>query len=351
VIRSINVSLAAALLLGSIAAEAQVTRRDHRVTSEPGVELYVREVSSATSQTPLLLVHGARVPGLASFDLPVPGGSLAADFAARGLRVYVMDVRGYGRSDRPREMSQPADANPPLVRSSAAIQDIGAVVGWIRKQTGRKPALFGWATGGNWAGYYASLHSDEIAAVIVLNSLYGGSDKHESLGIGTRMEDPRHPGQFNARDNGAYRLSTAASLLTAWDRSIPVEDKSAWRDPEVARAYQEAALASDPQSAQQKPPAFRAPSGALEDSFHQALGQRLWHASFIRVPTLVIRSERDFWSRAEDAEALHAELTHAPRKAGLTLAGATHHVHLDRPERGRDRLLKEVVDFVVGGPS
>src|SRR5262245_19133178 len=336
----------AVLSLLNLSAGAQITRRDHRIASDPGIQLFVREVSGASSKTPILLIHGARVPGIGSFDLPVPGGSLAADLAQRGFRVYVMEVRGYGRSTRPREMSQPPTANPPLVRSNVAIRDIGAGVGWIRKQTGRKPVLFGWATGGSWAGYYASLHSDDIAALVMLNSPYGSSDQHESLGRGTPMEDPQHPGPFNARENGAYRLSTAASLLTAWDRSIPLEDKSKWRDPEVARAYQEAALASDPQSKQHQPPAFRAPSGALEDSFYQALGQRLWHASFIRVPTLVIRSERDFWSRAADAETLNAELTHAPRKKVLTLPGATHHVHLDRPERGRDQLLKEVVEFL-----
>ncbi|MCI0351886.1 MAG: alpha/beta hydrolase [Acidobacteriales bacterium] len=341
-----NPCLAAVLIFSSsFAADAEVTRRDHRVPSEPGVQLFVREVSASSSRTPILLIHGARVPGIGSFDLLVAGGSLAS-LAERGFRVYVMDVRGYGRSTRPREMSQPPDANPPLVRSTVAIRDVGAVVGWIRKQTGRKPALLGWATGGNWAGYYASLHSDDIAALVMLNSLYGGSDKHESLGRGTPMEDSQHPGHFNARENGAYRLSTSASLLTAWDRSIPLEDKSKWRDPEVARAYQEAALASDPRSRKHQPPAFRAPSGALEDSFYQAIGQRLWHASFIRVPTLVIRSERDFWSRAEDADALHAELTHAPRKKLLILPGATHHVHLDRAERGRALLLREVVEFL-----
>jgi pimeloyl-ACP methyl ester carboxylesterase len=339
---------AAVLLVSSLTAQSQVARRDHDVRGDGGVRLSVREVASAASpkQQPIVLIHGARVPGIASFDLPVEGGSLAASLAQRGFRVYVMDVRGYGRSHRPKEMSEPAERNPPLVRSSVAVHDIGAVVRWIRQQTRGKPALLGWATGGNWAGHYATLHSDEIAAVVLLNTLYGGSDKHESLGRGTQMEDPRHPGQFNAQANGAYRLSTAASLLTAWDRSIPLEDKAKWRDPNVARAYQEAALESDPQSRQHQPPAFRAPSGALEDSFYQAIGQRLWHASLIRVPTLVIRSERDFWSRAEDADALNAELTHAPRKKLLILTGATHHVHLDRPERGREKLMKEVVEFL-----
>ena len=72
---------------------------------------------------PIILVHGARVPGVASFDLDVPGGSLAADLAASGLCVYIVDIRGYGDSTRPAAMSEPADNNPPLVRSPEPVVD------------------------------------------------------------------------------------------------------------------------------------------------------------------------------------------------------------------------------------
>jgi hypothetical protein len=63
------------------------------VDSDPAVRLFVREVrpgSSGQDGEPVLLVHGARVPGLASFDLPVAGGSFAADLARLGFDVYVM---------------------------------------------------------------------------------------------------------------------------------------------------------------------------------------------------------------------------------------------------------------------
>jgi hypothetical protein len=43
---------------------------------------------------PLILLHGARVPGLASFDLAVPDGSLAEELALAGHRVFVMHARG-----------------------------------------------------------------------------------------------------------------------------------------------------------------------------------------------------------------------------------------------------------------
>ena len=340
---AVNIILA---LVAVSLAQAAVEREQFDVDSDPGVSLFVREVKArdAKPARPILLIHGARVPGVGSFDLDVPGGSLADDLAERGFTVYVMDIRGYGRSSRPTAMGEPADKNSTLVRSDEAVRDIGAVVDWIRKHTGEKPALFGWATGGFWAGYYATLHSDSIRAVIMLNTLYGGSDQHEMLGHGTDLEDPKHAGRLNP-SVGAYRWNSAASLFGIWDRSIPEADKSVARDPRVAKAYEEAALASDPESASHTPPAFRSPNGCLEDSFYVAVGRKLWDASLIRVPTLVIASERDFWSRPEDRAALEAELVHAPRVKIVVIPGATHFVHLERAQRGRDQLLKEIVSF------
>lgn len=148
-------------------AEAVVSREDLFADSDAGVRIHVREVRPAGNHAcePILLVHGARVPGIASFDLAVPGGSLAADFADKGFCAYVMDVRGYGQSTRPREMEEPPEKHAPLVRSAEAVRDIDAAVELIRKRTGvSKVSLFGWAAGGQWAGYYATLHSENCRA-------------------------------------------------------------------------------------------------------------------------------------------------------------------------------------------
>ncbi|HET8632037.1 MAG TPA: alpha/beta fold hydrolase [Thermomicrobiales bacterium] len=327
----------------------EVRRGDHQVRGEGDSRLFVREVRPARGApgVPVLLLHGARVPGVASFDLAVPGGSLATDLAAAGHPVYVMDARGYGGSARPRAMEEPPEGRP-LVRSIEVVHDIAAVVGWVCGRL-RAPgvALLGWATGGHWAGHYATLYPHRVRALILHNTLYGGTVGHPSLGPGTDMEDPEHPCRFNAAAYGAYRLNTGASLLPGWDRSIPLDDKAAWRDPAVADAYVAAALASDPAGASLTPPAFRAPSGALEDSFYLACGRQLWDASFILAPTLVLRSERDFWSRPEDLLRLVEHLVHAPIVRAVTLPDATHFVHLDRPERGRDDFLREVLAFLA----
>ena len=65
---------------------------------------------SATSISPagrprpdkiLLFVHGATYPAETAFDLPIEGVSMMDLIAMRGYDVYLVDVRGYGRSTRP----------------------------------------------------------------------------------------------------------------------------------------------------------------------------------------------------------------------------------------------------------
>ena len=70
-----------------------------------------------------------------SFDLPVPDYSLAEDFAKRGFRVFVMDVRGWGSSTKPRAMDPPPENSAPLVPTKEAADDIATVVNWVVRRT------------------------------------------------------------------------------------------------------------------------------------------------------------------------------------------------------------------------
>ena len=260
-----------------------------------------------------------------------------------------MDVRGYGASARPKEMDEPPAAHAPVVRTNEAARDIGTVVDWIRGRNHvASVAILGWATGGQWAAYYASFYPERVRALITLNSLYGGSDKHVSIGHGSDLEDPTRPGVFDTKACGAYRLNDEASLLRPWDRSIPEQDKGSWRDPGVAKAYAKAALASDPTSGTRTPPSPRSPCGALEDSFYLATGRQLFDASLITSPVLVVASERDFWSRPEDRKAFAENAVHSAKVEVVVIPNATHFVHLDRPEHGRDILLNEITAFLQG---
>lgn len=349
--------LAAIMALSTGAAQAAVERSSFSVTSDPGVAIAVHTIIDTTAPrrgSPVILLHGARVPGLASFDLPVEGGSLAADLARAGLAVYIVDLRGYGASTRPAAMNELPVATIPLVRTGAVVRDLSAVVDAVRQRSGAENvSLLGWATGGHWAGSYAALFPERVSKVVFYNTLYGYTATHPALGRGSAMANPESPERFNIARFKNYRLNDAASLLPSWDRSIPLENKAAWRDPAVAQAYVAAALASDPTSAERDPASFRAPSGAMADSFLLAMGAALWDARLLAADALIVRSGNDFWSRPEDVSMLRMHL--AARDAGTVevfeIPGATHYVHLDRPERGRQAFLDAVVAFLRGGES
>jgi len=325
---------------------SQIERNDFFVTSDPGIQIAVREVRSrSATQVPILLIHGGGTGGTVSFDLGVPGYSVAVDFAQAGHPVYVMNVRGWENSTRPDVMNQSPEKNPPAVISEEAVRDIGAVVDAIRQRHQGKPvALVGWATGGHWAGMYTSQNNEKVSHLIMLNSLYGVNAPWK---LRSSFEDPNRPSTFDA-SGGAYRLNDAEGLITQWNRTIPVEDKSQWRDPRVTAAYQQAALASDPTSGTRNPPSMRIPAAYRLESYNLSKGQKYWEAADITVPTLVLRGELDFWSRPEDLQALKAELINASRVETVTIPDGTHYLFNDRPERGRDRFIQSVLAFVRG---
>ncbi|KFC66122.1 Alpha/beta hydrolase fold precursor [Bosea sp. LC85] len=347
-------TLASAIVLATgtaFATEPTVVRTDRFVDLLSGERLFVREVrrpgGPVEINSAVLLVHGARVPGVASFDLPVPGGSLAADLAAAGHLVYILDLRGYGTSSRPGAMEQNPSEAAPLMRTDDAVADIAAALDAIIEWSGdTQVSIVGWATGGHWAGAYAAKYPQTVDRLVLYNTLYGGTSKHETLGHGSPLEDPHKPGSFNVSAFGAYRLNTRASLFPAWDNSIPVADKASRRDERVAQAYADAALASDATATSRQPPSFRSPSGAMADSFELAIGKRQWSASALNTPMLVVRSGRDFWSRPQDAQAIADEAPHAEL---VTIPEATHFVHLDRDHAGRAAFLAAVTRFL--GPS
>jgi alpha-beta hydrolase superfamily lysophospholipase len=118
------------------AKEPKLETSDAMIPSgDAGIQLFVRNKHLAGRETSpdkiLLFVHGATYPAETAFDLPIEGVSMMDLIAMRGYDVYLVDVRGYGRSTRPAEMSQPPEANKPIVSTKVAAQDLGAAVNYI----------------------------------------------------------------------------------------------------------------------------------------------------------------------------------------------------------------------------
>src|SRR5882762_4108874 len=142
-------------------------------SADAGIELYVRNKRLAgmtrfAAGKILLFVHGATYPSESAFDLPIEGVSMMDLIAARGYDVYLVDVRGYGRSTRPAEMSQPPAANKPIVSTKVAARDLGTAVDYIlKKRKVSKINVMGWSWGTSIAGSYTSEHNDKVNRLVL----------------------------------------------------------------------------------------------------------------------------------------------------------------------------------------
>ena len=119
------------------AAQAQIVTEEMMVKSpDAGIEIFVRNkrpaaMTSFRPERTVLFVHGATYPAHAAFDLKLGGQSWMDYIASRGYDVYLLDLPGYGKSTRPKEMAEPAQNNPPVMRGDTAVKNIGAVVDHI----------------------------------------------------------------------------------------------------------------------------------------------------------------------------------------------------------------------------
>lgn len=95
-----------------VARASKVVIDDIMVPSgDPGIEIYVRnkrpaDMASFRPESTVLFVHGSTFPSEATFDLKLDGMSWMDYIVAHGYDVYLMDIRGYGKSTRPKEMAE-----------------------------------------------------------------------------------------------------------------------------------------------------------------------------------------------------------------------------------------------------
>src|SRR5689334_23715460 len=90
----------------------QVTGVEHwagKATLDGNVRLFLWEkfVDTPDGKPAVLFVHGSSMASQPTFDLSVPGrpGSSAMDwFAQRGFVCWSVDMEGYGRSDKARDI-------------------------------------------------------------------------------------------------------------------------------------------------------------------------------------------------------------------------------------------------------
>jgi pimeloyl-ACP methyl ester carboxylesterase len=302
----------------------------------PGIQIYVRNKRPAdlTAFRPgrtVLYVHGATYPASTSFDLALDGLSWMDYLAARGYDVYLLDLRGYGRSSRPPEMAEAPEAHPPIVRGETAVEDIGAVVDFILKRRNiPRLSLIGWSWGTTLMATYTTQHADKVERLVLYAP--GWIRKTASL-------VPVAPGPL-----GAWRTTTRAQALTRWLTGVPAEKKATLIPPDWFDQWADATWATDAEGAKQKPPVIRAPNGVLADSadFWSA-GKAYYDPAKITAPTLLVQAEWDQDLPPYMAQTLFPLLVNAPGKRYVMLAEGTHTIIM---EKNRLALFKAVQAFL-----
>ena len=173
-ISQILVAFISCIFLGQANAAGKIQMNEYLIQSDtPGISLYVRNKHLAgmkkfTPEKTLLYVHGSTYPAETAFDLSLGGTSWMEYMATRGYDVWLVDLRGYGKSTRPPEMDQPAEQNQPIVRTDVAVRDVSSAVDYIlKKRNINKTNLLGWSWGTTIMGKYTTENNEKVNKLVL----------------------------------------------------------------------------------------------------------------------------------------------------------------------------------------
>ena len=313
-----------------------IVMEEHRVTSDPGIRVYVRNkrptgMTTFSAAKTVIFVHGATYPAETAFDLRLDGLSWMDYIAQRGYDVYLLDVRGYGQSTRPPQMDRPASENPPFARMQEAMRDVDAVVEFVKKRRGiDKVNLLAWSWGTSIMQWYTSLNSHKVEKLVLYAPVWIRQ---------TASLVQTGPGPIPA-----YRSVNMAQAKARWLTGVPADKQADLIPAGWFEAWSSATIASDPVGAKQNPPVLRAPNGVVADGLNYwGKGVIPWKAEDIKVPVLLIKAEWDQDTPAYMAQNLFPKLTGAPYKRYVELGEGTHTIIM---EKNRMNLFREVQLFL-----
>jgi len=306
---------------------------------DPGIDIYVRNKRPAAMnafrpERTVLFVHGATYPAHTTFDLPIHGLSWMDYIAARGYDVYLLDLRGYGKSTRPQEMAERPDANPPIVRTETAAKDISAAVDFIRQRRNiPRLVLLGWSWGTFSSPAYAIANPGKVERLVLYAPIWIGMTGRLAVAEAGRLP--------------AYRTVTREQASARWYGGVPEENKPMLIAPDVFDAWWTATLASDPQGAKMSPPVIRAPNGVMADCAETWwIGKAYYDPARITAPALLVTAAWDNDVPPHMARKLFPLLVNSPDKRLVELAQGTHSAMM---ETNRFELFETVQAFLDEG--
>ncbi len=262
-------------------------------TKKGDVKLFLWEKASLTSvkRGTVLFVHGSSMASQPTFDLQVPGRphSSAMDFfAGQGFDTWCVDMEGYGRSDKHRDISS---------NIAEGADDLAAATDYIMQARDvQRFLVYGISSGALRAALFAERHPARVARLALDAFVWTGE------GSPTLEERRKKLPQFLKMKR---RPIDRAFIRSVFERDHPgcAEDK-------VIEAFAEAVIALDDS----------VPTGTYVDMCSRL---PVVDPGKISVPTLIMRGEFDGIAGFDDLLEFFKRLPN-PDKQFAVMAGISH---------------------------
>ena len=272
--------------------ELPVTGVEHW-THKRDVRLFLWEkfAGSPDGKPAVLFVHGSSMASQPTFDLTVPGrpdSSVMDWFARRGFVCWTVDMEGYGRSDKHRDI---------YCDISNGADDLAAATDYIAKTRGVKGFLtYGISSGALRAALFAERHPDRVSRLALDAYVWTGE------GAPTLEQRRKKLPEFTAKKR---RPIDRAFVYSIFERDHPE-----CAEKRVVDAFADAILALDDSM----------PNGTYIDMCSKL---PVNDPAKITMPTLVLRGQYDGIAGFDDLIEFFKRLPN-PDKQFSVMAGISH---------------------------
>jgi len=309
----------------------------HRIDSnEPDCQVYLRNKrrrdlpETHAAERTVLFVHGATYASSLTFDYEIDGISWMDQLVQQGFDTWCIDLLGYGSSDRPAAMNEPAEDHPPICDTQLAVEDVNRAIAYIQDHRDiQQLNLIGYSWGTVIAGTCAGEHPERIHKLVLCGALWVKAGATSGLASAVP---------------GSYRTVDAEAASTRWAQGLSQAEVDSLAPLSRVEHWCTTAIESDPRSGESQPPVLRAPTGVIKDFMHYSTSAEPWYApQKIFAPTLIVVGEWDRETTPEQCQTVFSQLDNAPLKRMSIIGGGTHSLFL---ENRRHELHAVVSDFL-----
>ena len=265
----------------------------HKKTPDGDVKLFLWEkfVGKPDGKPAVLFVHGSSMASQPTFDLTVPGrphSSVMDWFAERGFVCWCVDMEGYGRSDKRRDI---------YCDIANGADDLEAATDYIAATRGAASFLtYGISSGALRAALFAQRHPEMVARLALDAMVWTGE------GSPTLAERSKRLPEFRAKNR--------RPLDRKFVRSIFERDHPGTADDAVIEAFADAILALDDS----------VPTGTYVD---MCSNLPVCDPEKITVPTIIMRGQWDGIASFDDLMKFFEKLPN-PDKQFAVMPGIAH---------------------------